>query len=84
MIRTSLTVTDCIRSLHFMMLQQELGKNPGRYRPSVIFVYDQEEAAEGLRRAGCRDCSKFNGRISEITERTIRLSRNHQSSDGAS
>ena len=32
-----------IRSLHFMMLQEELGKHPGRYRPGVIFVYDQKK-----------------------------------------
>jgi len=31
-----------IRALHFMMLQHELGKNPGRYRPGVIYVYDQK------------------------------------------
>ena len=27
-----------LRSLHFMMLSYELGKNPGRWRPGVIFV----------------------------------------------
>src|SRR5260370_13223053 len=31
-----------IRALHFMMLQHELSKNPGRYRPGVIFVYDEK------------------------------------------
>lgn len=31
-----------IRSLHFMMLQHELGKHPGRYRPGVIWVYDEK------------------------------------------
>ena len=32
-----------IRALHFMMLQHELDKNPGRYRPGVIYVYDQKK-----------------------------------------
>src|SRR5947208_12867322 len=32
-----------IRSLHFMMIQHELPKNPGRYRPSVIFVQDERK-----------------------------------------
>jgi len=39
-----------IRSLHFMMLQHELSKNPGRYRPGVILVRDekkQENVYEG-------------------------------------
>ena len=31
-----------IRALHFMMLQHDLGKNPGRYRPGVIYVYDEK------------------------------------------
>ena len=31
-----------IRSLHFMMLQHELGKHPGRYRPGVIWVFDEK------------------------------------------
>src|SRR2546428_411225 len=33
----------CIRSLHFMMIQHELSKNPGRYRPGVIFVQDERK-----------------------------------------
>jgi Fic family protein len=32
-----------IRSLHFMMLQHELSKNPGRYRPGVVFVRDEKK-----------------------------------------
>jgi len=32
-----------IRSLHFMMLQDELDKHPGRYRPGLIFVHDQKK-----------------------------------------
>lgn len=39
-----------IRSLHFMMLQHELEKHPGRYRPGVVFVRDerkQENVYEG-------------------------------------
>jgi Fic family protein len=32
-----------IRSLHFMMLQHELDKNPGRYRPGPIFVRDEKK-----------------------------------------
>jgi Fic family protein len=39
-----------IRSLHFMMMQHELSKNPGRYRPGPIFVRDdrkQENVYEG-------------------------------------
>ncbi len=32
-----------IRSLHFMMLQHVLDKHPGRYRPGVIFVYDERK-----------------------------------------
>jgi Fic family protein len=33
---------DLLRSLHFMMLQHTLAKNPGRWRPGPIFVYDDE------------------------------------------
>ena len=33
---------DLLRSLHFMMLQHTLVKNPGRWRPGPIFVYDDE------------------------------------------
>lgn len=39
-----------VRSLHFMMMQHELEKHPGRYRPGVIFVRDekkQENVYEG-------------------------------------
>jgi len=32
-----------IRSLHFMMIQHELAKNPGRYRPGPIFVRDEKK-----------------------------------------
>jgi len=32
-----------IRSLHFMMLQHDLSKNPGRYRPGPIFVEDEKK-----------------------------------------
>jgi Fic family protein len=32
-----------IRSLHFMMIQHELPKNPGRYRPGAIFVRDEKK-----------------------------------------
>jgi Fic family protein len=34
--------TDLLRSLHFMMTQYNLGKNPGRWRPGSIFVQDDE------------------------------------------
>jgi Fic family protein len=33
---------DLIRSLHFMMIQHDLSKNPGRWRPGPIFVRDEE------------------------------------------
>ena len=33
---------DLLRSLHYMMLQHTLAKNPGRWRPGPIFVYDHE------------------------------------------
>jgi len=39
-----------IRSLHFMMMQHELDKHPGRYRSGVIYVRDekkQENVYEG-------------------------------------
>lgn len=32
-----------IRSLHFMLLQHELNKHPGRYRPGLIFVRDEKK-----------------------------------------
>jgi Fic family protein len=32
-----------IRSLHFIMMQHELDKHPGRYRSGVIYVYDQKK-----------------------------------------
>ena len=31
-----------IRGLHFMMVQHELDKHPGRYRPGMIFVRDEK------------------------------------------
>jgi Fic family protein len=34
---------DLLRSLHYMMLQHSLSKNPGRWRPGPIFVYDDEK-----------------------------------------
>ena len=33
--------TDLIRSLHFMMLEYDLSKNPGRWRPGPIQVVDE-------------------------------------------
>ena len=33
---------DLIRSLHFMMLQHDLSKNPGRWRPGPIYVNDEQ------------------------------------------
>lgn len=33
---------DLLRSLHFMMMQYKLSKNPGRWRPGPIFVRDDE------------------------------------------
>src|SRR5215467_12420523 len=30
-----------LRSLHFMMIQHELEKKPGKYRPGVIYVRDE-------------------------------------------
>ncbi|HEX4963820.1 MAG TPA: Fic family protein [Thermoanaerobaculia bacterium] len=33
---------DLIRSLHYMMLQYKLSKNPGRWRPGSTFVHDDE------------------------------------------
>lgn len=33
---------DLVRSLHFMMLQYDLAKNPGRWRPGPIYVRDDE------------------------------------------
>ena len=32
-----------IRSLHFMMVQHELAKHPGRYRPGVIYIRDERK-----------------------------------------
>ncbi len=32
-----------LRGLHFMMIQHELPKNPGRYRPGPIFVRDEKK-----------------------------------------
>jgi Fic family protein len=32
-----------LRSLHFMMIQHDLPKNPGRYRPGQIFVRDEKK-----------------------------------------
>jgi Fic family protein len=34
--------TDLLRSLHFMMTQHDLKRNPGRWRPGPIFVRDDE------------------------------------------
>jgi Fic family protein len=35
--------TDLIRSLHFMMIQHDLTKNPGKWRPGPIYVRDEEK-----------------------------------------
>jgi len=37
--------TALVRSLHFMMLQYDLAKRPGRWRPGSIFVRDDERGA---------------------------------------
>jgi Fic family protein len=37
--------TDLVRSLHFMLLQHNLRKHPGRWRPGPIVVHDQERDA---------------------------------------
>lgn len=34
-----------IRSLHFMMLEYDLTKNPGRWRPGAIYIRDEEKRA---------------------------------------
>jgi len=33
---------DLLRGLHFMMMQHDLSKNPGRWRPGPIYVHDDE------------------------------------------
>lgn len=33
---------DLIRGLHFMMIQHDLSKNPGRWRPGAVFVRDED------------------------------------------
>lgn len=35
--------TDVLRSLHYMMLSYDLSRNPGRWRPGPIFVYDESK-----------------------------------------
>ncbi|MBI4512706.1 MAG: Fic family protein [Gemmatimonadetes bacterium] len=35
--------TDLLRALHFMMIQYDLGKHPGRWRPGPIYVRDEEK-----------------------------------------
>ena len=35
--------TDLIRSLHFMMIQYDLKKYPGRWRPGPIYIWDDEK-----------------------------------------
>ena len=35
--------TDLIRSLHYMMLEYDLTKSPGKWRPGPINVYDEEK-----------------------------------------
>ena len=37
--------TTLVRSLHFMMIQHDLSKNPGRWRPGSIFVHDEGKQA---------------------------------------
>ncbi len=32
-----------IRGLHFMMMQHELEKHPGRYRPGIVYVRDEKK-----------------------------------------
>ena len=32
---------DLLRALHFLMMQYDLGKNPGRWRPGPVFVRDE-------------------------------------------
>jgi Fic family protein len=35
--------TQVIKSLHFMMLEYALGKNPGQWRPGQVFVVDEDK-----------------------------------------
>jgi Fic family protein len=35
--------TDWIKALHYMMLQHDGSKNPGKWRPGVIYVRDEEK-----------------------------------------
>ena len=32
-----------VRGLHFMMMQHELQKHPGRYRPGIVYVRDEKK-----------------------------------------
>jgi Fic family protein len=34
---------DLLRGLHFMMVQYDLSKNPGRWRPGIVYVRDEEK-----------------------------------------
>jgi len=54
-----------LRSLHFMMLQHDLSKNPGNWRPGTIYVRDEsknEIVYEGP------DVEKVSGLIGELIE----------------
>jgi len=54
-----------LRSLHFMMLQHDLSKNPGNWRPGTIYVRDEsknEIVYEGP------DVEKVSGLIAELIE----------------
>ncbi|MEK6767978.1 MAG: Fic family protein [Gemmatimonadota bacterium] len=39
--------TDLLRGLHFMMLQHDLDRNPGKWRPGPVFVRDDERNEVG-------------------------------------
>lgn len=38
--------TQLIRSLHLMLLEHDLAKGPGRYRPGSIYVHDEVDGSQ--------------------------------------
>lgn len=52
-----------VRSLHFMMMQHDLSKNPGRWRPGQIFVRDDEQQTVVYEGPPAEDVSELMGEL---------------------
>ena len=67
-------VPEFIRSLHFMMLQHDLRKNPGKWRPGIVYV--REEPSGDIVYEG-PTADKVPGLIDELVEFLVANDKDH-------